>query len=213
MIIAQDDDIVKRWYDAGNKDGVRNEIIQQKIDRSVDQVKNNPKPYDLKEFPLIYTLCFLYREEQVLMLLRNNPPNQGLWNGVGGHLENGESPLAGCLREVQEETGYHLQHADFRGLLTWQGYEVPAGGLYIFSAAAPPCDPIPTTEGMLDWKPYQWIFSAPEVVGNIHLFGPEIFQEQPPRIHHFVYEKNQIMSYQRLSIPREFGLHDHQRRI
>ena len=42
------------------------------------------------------------------MLHRRRPPNQGLWNGVGGRIEAGEPPLAACLREVQEETGYRL---------------------------------------------------------------------------------------------------------
>jgi 8-oxo-dGTP diphosphatase len=97
--------------------------------------------------PLVYTLCFLTRGDEVLMLLRNKPPNRGLWNGVGGHIEPGEKPLQSVLREVAEETGYVLPTARFCGLLTWEGYEIPSGGsirvplysagLYIFTAAVP----------------------------------------------------------------------------
>jgi len=87
--------------------------------------------------PLIYNLCFLTRRDQVLMLLRNKPPNRGLWNGVGGHIEPGEDPLDSVLREVREETGYVLASARFCGLLTWEGYEIPAAGLYIYTAPAP----------------------------------------------------------------------------
>lgn len=39
-----------------------------------------------------FTLCFLLHGEDVLMLHRRFPPNQGLWNGVGGHIEPGETP-------------------------------------------------------------------------------------------------------------------------
>ena len=80
--------------------------------------------------PLTFTLCFLTRDDQVLLLKRRRPPNQGLWNGVGGHVEPGETPLAACLREVREETGYRLKTARFAGILTWRGFEIPAGGLY-----------------------------------------------------------------------------------
>jgi 8-oxo-dGTP pyrophosphatase MutT (NUDIX family) len=55
---------------------------------------------------LLFTVCFLTRGEQVLLLHRSSPPNRGLWNGVGGHIEPGERPLASALREVREETGY-----------------------------------------------------------------------------------------------------------
>ncbi|MDP6585179.1 MAG: NUDIX domain-containing protein, partial [Anaerolineales bacterium] len=52
-----------------------------------------------------HTLCFITSNEKILMLLRYNPPNEGLWNGVGGRIEKDETPLQACLREAHEETG------------------------------------------------------------------------------------------------------------
>lgn len=147
-----------------------------------------------------YTLCFLTRGEQILMLHRLNPPNQGLWNGVGGRLENGESPQACVLREVQEETGYQLEEAKFCGILTWDGFETPAGGLYLYTAEAPPGEPVPCAEGSLEWKPRAWVFSSPEVVSNIHVFGPQIMNGVPPRRYHFSYANGQIVRYQALPL-------------
>ena len=141
------------------------------------------------------------------MLLRNKTPNQGLWNGVGGHLENGESPHAGCLREIKEETGYAVQELTFRGLLTWQGYEVPPGGLYVFTAPAPAKEPMQTHEGHLSWKKRAWVFSSNEVVKNIHRFGPFLFQGTPPCIHHFDYQDGEILSYQQHPLPVDFNTH------
>jgi 8-oxo-dGTP diphosphatase len=127
-----------------------------------------------------YTLIFITRSTDVLMIHRRNPPNQGLWNGVGGRLEAGESPLAGALREVHEETGYKLPTARFVGVLTWEGHTETPGGLYIFAAEAPEgVEPHPTMEeeGELAWKPRDWVLHSNEVVNNIHDFGPFIFGE------------------------------------
>jgi len=36
------------------------------------------------------------------------------WEIPGGGVEADESPLAACVREVREELGFHLQHAQLR---------------------------------------------------------------------------------------------------
>src|SRR5688500_7686889 len=62
-----------------------------------------------RELPAVpglpWTLCFIRRGGQLLMLERRREPNRGLWSGVGGKLDAGESPRAGVHREVLEETG------------------------------------------------------------------------------------------------------------
>ena len=146
-------------------------------------------------FELRYTLCFLNRGDYVLMLHRRNPPNQGLWNGVGGHLEPGETPIASVLREVREETGFVLPAVTFRGILTWDGFETPPGGLYIFTAEAPPGEPLDCSEGRLAWQPRRWIFTSPEVVSNIHIFGPLVFGDAPPQRYHFTYNGRYIQHF------------------
>jgi 8-oxo-dGTP diphosphatase len=142
-----------------------------------------------------FTLCFLTRGEEVLMLHRKRPPNQGLWNGVGGHIESGEKPGASCLREVREETGYSLDSLRFCGLLTWQGFEISSGGLFIFTAEAPAGEPVGNDEGELAWKPRQWVFSADAVVSNIHVFGPHVLSGDAPATYHFVYQNGAIQEY------------------
>ena len=54
------------------------------------------------------TLCYLERDGQYLMLLRNrkkDDPNEGKWIGVGGKPEKGETPEECARREIREETG------------------------------------------------------------------------------------------------------------
>jgi len=148
-----------------------------------------------------YTLCFLTRGEDVLMLRRLKPPNQGLWNGVGGHLEPGETPRACVLREVQEETGFRLAQVNFAGLLTWEGFEIPSGGLFLFTAPAPPGEPAACNEGPLVWKPRAWVLSSPEVVSNIHVIGPHIWGVSAPQQYHFIYRAGQILTSSILLLP------------
>ena len=151
---------------------------------------------------LKFTLCFLSRGSNVLMLHRKRPPNQGLWNGIGGRLETGETPKQGMLREIREESGFMIEHVQFEGLVTWEGFEIPAGGLYLFSAQAPQGEPCGNDEGELQWKPMDWVVSSREVVSNIHAFGPYVFRGENPREHHFVYQNGQIVSYVQKDLPQ-----------
>jgi ADP-ribose pyrophosphatase YjhB (NUDIX family) len=50
---------------------------------------------------------------RVLLARRGIEPYRGAWNVVGGFLNYGEEPLAGLLREVQEETGCACRVLDF----------------------------------------------------------------------------------------------------
>lgn len=134
-----------------------------------------------------FTLCFLLHDDQVLMLHRRFPPNQGLWNGVGGHIEPGETPRQSVIREVAEETGYQIVDPQFVGLLTWDGFEIPPGGIVIFTAEVPHSHFITNHEGDLAWKSPDWACTSAEVVDNIHVFLPKILAGENPHHYHFCY--------------------------
>ena len=70
---------------------------------------------------ILSTLCYIEKDNQVLMLHRTKKsidPNGGKWIGVGGKLEQNESPDECIIREVYEETGLHIQ-PQLRGVLTF----------------------------------------------------------------------------------------------
>jgi len=153
-----------------------------------------------------FTLCFLLNGDEVLMLHRRFPPNQGLWNGVGGHIEPGETPREAAVREIAEETGYHVKDPQFAGLLTWDGFEIPPGAIAIFTSDVPDRDFLTNHEGELAWQPRDWACTAPDVVDNIHVFLPKVLAGEPPFHYHFTYQDGKRIKDTINPIPEDFKL-------
>ena len=58
------------------------------------------------------TQCYIRRNDEILLLYRNkkpDDPNEGKWLGIGGKVEQGETPEQANIREVYEETGIKLE--------------------------------------------------------------------------------------------------------
>jgi len=49
--------------------------------------------------------AIVIRDDEVLLVQRNNPPGKGLWSIPGGCVELGETLQEAAEREIQEETG------------------------------------------------------------------------------------------------------------
>lgn len=50
-------------------------------------------------------LCFLVREDRVLLAMKKRGHGEGKWNGVGGKAKPGETVEDAAIREMQEEIG------------------------------------------------------------------------------------------------------------
>ena len=115
------------------------------------------------------TLIYLEKDSQVLMLRKNAGANRGKWVGVGGHMEENESPWECVRREVMEETGLVLRSARFRGVVTfvsdtWEGEQMFLFTSRDFAGEIGRCD-----EGELKWTPWEEVLS-------LHLWeGDRIF--------------------------------------
>ncbi|MFC4102218.1 NUDIX hydrolase [Paenibacillus xanthanilyticus] len=154
---------------------------------------------------LRYTIAFIRRGDDVLMLNRNAAPNMGLWNGVGGKLEQGETPLANIMREIEEETGLRVEASRLRyaGTVTWTSEEGD-GGMHAFIAElAQEADvfegPVGTREGILEWKNPDWLFHPRNrgVVSNVPHFLPHMLKHPSPIEHHFTYAGDHLIAYER----------------
>lgn len=102
----------------------------------------------------ITTLCYIENNEQYLMLHRTkkqNDINQGKWIGVGGHVENEESPEECLAREVKEETGLTLTSYRLRGLVSFINSECESELMCVFTADEYTGNLITCEEGDLQW--------------------------------------------------------------
>ncbi len=98
------------------------------------------------------TLTFLRRGEQWLLIRRaaDRALWPGLYNGIGGHVEEGEGILASARREVLEEAGIRVEDLRLVGVI--HASEGPRGvAVFVFTGTAPTAEVVPSTEGTLVW--------------------------------------------------------------
>lgn len=110
------------------------------------------------------TLCYVERDGCYLMLHRikkAQDENAGKWIGIGGHLEENESPEECVRREALEETGLRLTHLTLRGILT---FILPDWGnelTFLYTARAEGAPKRECAEGVLRWVPVEEVPRLP----------------------------------------------------
>ena len=57
-----------------------------------------------------YVVIMLFNKNynKVLLVKRSKNPYKGCWNGIGGKIESGETPVEAARRECKEETGISM---------------------------------------------------------------------------------------------------------
>lgn len=149
---------------------------------------------------LKYTLCLIKNEDQFLLLNRLKKPQMGTWNGVGGKIESGETPLESVIRETFEETGILLKELVYAGNVIFKSTEGQEG-MYLFIANLPKGShletPAGTAEGILDWKPADWILHKDNrgVAANLRAYLPAVLEGRMGLEHLFIYDQGVILDY------------------
>lgn len=83
------------------------------------------------------TLCYLRNNGRTLMMLRNKKPNdinEGKWIGIGGKLEEHETPGECLRREVREETGTEPSAFLFHGIIYFENDAYEDEEMYLYSS-------------------------------------------------------------------------------
>lgn len=114
------------------------------------------------------TCCYLKKDEQYLLLFRNkkkNDYNKGKWIGVGGGLENNETPDECAIREVKEETGLDVHSLKCTGEVDFI-YDGYFEKMYIYEITDFSGDIIDCNEGELRWIPIKEVFNYPMWEGD-----------------------------------------------
>ena len=107
------------------------------------------------------TLCYIELDGKYLMLYRNKKPqdpNAGKWIGVGGKLEEGETPEQCLVREVREETGLELKKFRCRGKIFFRSDHWEDEIMYLYTATEFQGEILKDcSEGELRWIPFEEI--------------------------------------------------------
>lgn len=153
------------------------------------------------------------------MLFRSKPPNQHHWNGLGGKLLVNETPLEGVQREVIEEAGIDLRMAGqlyFAGVVTWSlcaDPTDPGRGMYAYIAEISSAEQtwereMTTSEGLLCWKPVQWVCDLQNtaVVSNIPHFLPNMLSQRNPQEYFCDYHEGRLVAVNKRPLSQEFLL-------
>ena len=115
------------------------------------------------------TLCYLEKDGCWLMLHRirkKQDLNEGKWIGVGGKLEERESPEDCARREIREETGLEVRELCFRAVITFLSDRWEDEQMYLFTSSdfygeLKDCD-----EGVLEWVPVEKVMNLPSWEGD-----------------------------------------------
>ncbi|MBE6641676.1 MAG: 8-oxo-dGTP diphosphatase [Ruminococcaceae bacterium] len=115
------------------------------------------------------TLCYIEKDGKYLMLHRvkkHEDVNAGKWIGIGGKIEDGETPEECLLREVKEETSLILTSYRFCGEIYFLNDVYPDELMYLYHAdgfegTVSECD-----EGELCWVDKNKVDSLPMWEGD-----------------------------------------------
>jgi len=126
------------------------------------------------------TLCFVFNDNNILLMKRAPTrrifPNR--YNGLGGHVERGEEPLQGVIREVKEESGLSVYNVHLRGI-----HHIDAGQdtgimMYIFTAWSDGRAVMgDEREGTLHWIPRDDVLKL-DLVEDLPLVLPRLLDDK-----------------------------------
>jgi 8-oxo-dGTP diphosphatase len=126
------------------------------------------------------TLIFLTRGDHLLLL--KGSPDKKLWagkfNGLGGHIEAGESPMQSARRETQEETGLNVQDLQLRGVVHITMPDPPGVVLFVFVGEAPTDEVHISNEGTPTWVSLEALHDLP-LVEDLHALIPRVLATGP----------------------------------
>lgn len=120
------------------------------------------------------TLCYIQRGYDYLMLHRvkkENDVNKDKWIGIGGRIEDGETPEECVLREVMEETGLTLTDYRYRGIVRFRSDQYEAEDMHLYTAIGFEGELTKCDEGVLEWIDRDDLYNLPLWEGDKLFLG------------------------------------------
>lgn len=144
------------------------------------------------------TVCYIEKDGKYLMIHRikkKNDENHDKWIGIGGKLEDGESPYDCVIREVYEETGLTLDSPRLRAVVTFVSDEFDTQQMFLFSATqftgelSDSCE-----EGELEWIEKDRLYSMPIWEGD-KIFHRLLDEDAPFFSLKLVYQGDKLINH------------------
>ena len=123
---------------------------------------------------IVRTLSFILSGNRVLLLRvgERNPAWAGKLNGLGGHVERGETPRQAALREIKEEAGLAPQELDLCGVVLIDTGRNPGIALLVYVGRVEGQPALKASgEGEPLWLPLEQLTAAP-LVEDLHQLLP-----------------------------------------
>ena len=146
----------------------------------------------------IVTLCFVKKDNKILMINRNKPPFMGMWNALGGHKEINETALECAIREIKEESNVIVDNAKLISISTWN-YDDDE--IYVYVSTLPDdfdlsAYPLKIDEGIIDFKEIDWVLNLKNfgVIEDLRVFLNDIKEDQCNN-YHLVYNDSKLVEY------------------
>lgn len=127
----------------------------------------------------VVIFCYVIKNNKVLLIKRNKPPDENKYTVVGGKKERGEDLVSACKREVYEETGLVLKSVQFRGVINFniEGYDFETIAFY-FKSDDFSGEPVSSDEGELEWCNIDDSYRKDGVSEFYLKITPHIFNEE-----------------------------------
>jgi 8-oxo-dGTP diphosphatase len=136
------------------------------------------------------TLSFILCGDALLLL--RGAPSKRLWanrlNGLGGHLEPGEDPHSGALREIREESGLEPADLALCSVLHIAGQDGHPGVLlFVYLGHVTSRETLSSDEGRLEWHRLDAL-PWEEMVSDLPELLPRLLQSSGQTMLYGVYD-------------------------
>jgi 8-oxo-dGTP diphosphatase len=140
------------------------------------------------------TLLFVVRDGEILLIRKKRGLGAGKINGPGGRIDPGELPVAGAIREAQEEVGITPVSPTEKGQLSFQFVDGYSIHVHVFQSGAFTGEPHETDEAIPLWFP---LTSIPydEMWADDRIWLP-LMLEGRPCSGRFIFDGDAMLDYQ-----------------
>lgn len=148
-------------------------------------LKANPKRLHEVAQPIFVAEAYIFYQDSLLMFKRSETKKKfpGFWSIPGGHIDEGEDPLATAMREVKEETGVTISASDIQLKVVAMHHHLDRKELYVAFAFATriheePKDLTHSEEGESSWVKKSDVFHLENVFPPVKYYFDHVLNEK-----------------------------------